>query len=374
MSVLNVGLVGCGMIRRAYLQACGESRWLELAACADLLPERARQACGEAAEHGWGTPRACTFEEMLGDPEIGLVLNITNPRAHYPVSLQALEAGKHVFLEKPLSVLRDEGAALLAAARAHHVTLGCAPDTFLGAGHQTARALLDAGAIGVPSSVTLFFAGPGPDGFHQDPELFFQAGAGPMLDIGVYVLTHVVHYLGPVKRVCGFTKITFPERTVLSEKKRGQTFAVEVPTHVTASLEFANGVLGTFLTSFDIKGRHRLPHIEVYGTEGSLSMGDPNVFSETPKLFRPDAAEKEWQDVEATHGYAGGCRGIGAADLAAALHHRRPPRAGGALAQHVLDIALSIYESAASGSFVEVASTAERPALMPAGVTADITD
>ena len=374
MSAMKVGLVGCGMIRRPYLQACGESKWLELAACADLFPERAEEACKEAEEKGWGNPRPCTLEEILDDPEIGLVMNITNPKAHYPLSLRALEAGKHVYVEKPLCVTREEGEAMLAAAKKHNVLLGCAPDTFLGKGHQTARALIDSGAIGEPTAVSFCFSGPGPDGYHQDPEPGFEAGGGPMFDVGVYVLTHVVNHLGPVKRVCGFSKITFPERKIMSEKKFGQIMKVEIPTHVTASLEFANGVLGTFVTSFDIKGDHQLPRIEIYGTEGSLHIGDPNGFHEASTLFLASDREKGWHEVEATHGYSGKCRGMGGADLVASLANGRPARASGELAHHVLDVGLSIYESAETGTFVDVNSTVDRPSVMPEGVTADIED
>ena len=244
MKTLNVGLVGCGMIRRQYLQACGESKWLNLVACADKIEARAAEACKQAAENGWGTPEPCSYEAMLARDDVHLVMNITNPKAHYPLNLMALEAGKHVYAEKPLCLTREEGQKLMAAADAAGVRLGCAPDTFLGAGHQSARALLDAGAIGEPTAGLLVFVGGGPDGYHEFPELFFQAGAGPLFDIGVYSLTMAINLLGPVKRVTAFTKITFPERKNVKETSPGfgTLFKVEVPTHIAGTLEFANGV------------------------------------------------------------------------------------------------------------------------------------
>jgi len=371
---MNVGIVGCGMIVNPYLQACGESRWLNLVACADLVEDRAAAACAKTAENGWGNPDVCSYEEMLADRNVDLVMNLTNPKAHFGLNIRALEAGKHVHAEKPLCVTREEGRRLLDAAGKNNVRLGCAPDTFLGSGHQTARALIDNGAIGEPASVTMFFAGGGPDGYHEDPEFFFQAGAGPLFDVGVYCLTDVINLLGPVQKVSAMAKTTFSERTVLSKKKYGQKFKVEVPTHVSASLEFANGVVGTFVTSFDIKGGHHLPLIEIYGTEGTLCVPDPNGFGGKPAIFRTAEAGSGWQEVEPTHGYGGTSRGIGAADIAAAVAGERTHRATGELAFHVLDVGLAMYESSDSGRAMEVACKLERPPAFPEGVTADISD
>ena len=374
MTALNVGLVGCGMIRRQYLQACGESSWLNLVACADLQKDRAESACAEVKENGWGDPRPCDFEEMLSDDGVDLVMNITNPKAHYPLNMKALEAGKHVHAEKPLCLTREEGRKLLAAAKANKVRLGCAPDTFLGAGHQTARALVDSGTIGTPTAGTLFFMGAGPDGFHEFPELFFQAGAGPLFDVGVYTLTMAVNLLGPVVRVMGMTKKTFEERKNMKETSPGfgKMFKVDVPTHVTGLLEFSGGVLVTFVTSFDIKGGHRLPFMELYGTEGTLVTANPNKFVDTVTLRQVKGDSREWVEQDMTHGYGGACRGIGAADIAAALAEGRAHRASGELAYHVLDVGLALYESAERGEAVAIESTVERPGAFPAGVTPDI--
>jgi predicted dehydrogenase len=374
MDGMKAAVVGCGMIAvKQYFETLAHTRRLKVTACADLLPERAERACRLMEENAWGRPRPAAFEEILDDPDIGLVLNLTPPAAHHALNLRALRAGKHVYTEKPLALTREEGRAQIEAAAGRGVMLAGAPDTFLGCGHQSARALLDAGRIGEPSSVTLFALGAGPDGYHEDPEWFFKAGAGPLLDMGVYYLTDAVHLLGPIRRVSAFTKITFPERTVLSEKKRGQTFRVDVPTHVTAVLEFVSGVLGTLIASFDTVGGHHLWPIEIHGTEGSMAVPDPNGFAGDVQ-WRAARRRGPWEVVEPTCGLRTLGRGAGAADLAAAAAAGRRPRASAELAYHVLDVCLAIYASAASGRAVNVDSTVQRPAPLPARLDDDITD
>jgi len=371
--MMNVGMVGCGMVaERQYLPACGALSSLNLVACADLHPERAEAFCRKAAEENCGTPETCTFEEMLARDDIDLVMNLTNPKAHFALNRQALDAGKHVYAEKPLAVTREEGQQLVELAARKGVQLGCAPDTFLGSSHQTARALLDSGTIGTPTAAVLSMVGGGPDGYHDDADLFFQRGAGPLMDNGVYPLTNAVNLLGPVRRVSAMTKITFPERTILKEKRYGEKFKVEVPTHVTAVLEFENGVLGTFINSFDVKGAHHVPRLEIYGTEGSLAMGDPNSFNGAPEIALAADRKAGWQAREETHGYGGRYRGVGGAELANAVAAGRPARASGELAYHVLDICCSIYEAADSGRCVEVQSRVERPDPLPEGVVDDM--
>ncbi len=368
---MNVGIVGCGMIRAPYLRTCGRSGLLNLVACSDLLEERALGACREVQDNGWGNPKACSYEEMLQDDGVDMVINITNPTAHYRLNKMALEAGKHVYCEKPLCVTIEEANELLQIAEKNGKLLCCAPDTFLGAGHQATRAAIDSGDIGEPTAAVLFFAGGGPDGYHEYPDFFFQPGAGPMLDIGVYSLTQLITILGPVEDVAGHSKITFPERTVLSSKRFGQKIKVEVPTHVSASLLFKNGVIGTFVTSFDIKGGHNLPHAEIYGTEGTISLPDPNQFNGKPRLFRADDPEKGGRELKLSCGYSGKNRGIGAVDLAASLKNGRRPRASGELAAHVLEVALSIYESADTGRHVRIQSSPQRPEPMPERLVED---
>ena len=371
MEAMNVGIVGCGMIAGDYYKACGESKWLNPMACADLVQSRAEAGCIAFKDNGWGEPSVCSYDEMLANKDIELIFNITTPKAHHPLTLAALNAGKHVYLEKPIAVTREQGQELLAAAKANNVRIGCAPDTWLGCGNQTARAVLDSGIIGEPTAASFFFVGGGPDGYHQDPEFFYQAGGGPMFDVGVYSVSHAVNLLGAVKRVSAFTKKTWTERTILSEKKKGQKMKVEVPTHVSANLEFANGTIATFMTSFDVRGTHSLPLMEIYCTEGSLFLPDPNGFGGQVTVHVKDGEKKV---VEHTHGHSKGVRGVGAADLVAAVRNGRDTRASGEVAYHVLDIGLSLYDSADTGSAVELASTMDRPALMPEGLVEDITD
>ena len=371
MKTLNAGIVGCGMIGAPYYKACGESKWLNPVACADLLPDRAEEACKSIKENSWGEPEPCSYEDMLSNKDIDIIINLTNPKAHHSLSMSALNAGKHIYLEKPLAVTREEGREMLAAAKTNNVRIGCAPDTWLGAAHQTARAILDSGIIGEPTAAAFFFVGGGPDGYHQDPEFFFQHGAGAMFDVGVYSVSHAVHLLGPVKRVSAMAKKTWTERTILSEKKRGQKMKVEVPTHVSANMEFANGTIGTFMTSFDMRGDHSLPNMEIYCTEGSIHIPSPNGFDGEVTVQKKDGKR---EPVEYTHGHAKGVRGIGVVDLAAAVASGREARVSGEVAYHVLDIGLSLYDSSDTGQTVELASTMERPALMPEGLVEDITD
>ena len=375
MRPVNVGIVGCGMIaEKTYFRACGEFSLLNPVACADLEPERAEKGCTAIAENGWGTAVVCSYEKMLANEDIDLVLNLTNPKSHYSLNMRALTAGKHVHSEKPLAVTNEEGKEQLEAARQHNVRLSCAPDTFLGTGHQTARALVDAGAIGEPSAVTLFMVGAGPDGYHEYAEMFFEAGAGPLMDTGVYWLTTAINILGPVARVTAFSKTTFPERTVLHPAREGVKFRPESPTHVTGALEFANGVLGTIIASFDNRGGHHLPDVEIHGTEGSMQVPNPNQFGKSPLVIRHDRRDEGWKEMPATHGCERGIRGLGAAELAAAIGADRPHRASAELAYHVLDVCNAILESAESGQAVAVGSTVERPALMPDGPVSDVLD
>ena len=264
MEQVRVGVIGCGKISGHYFRGCREFPILDVVACADLLPERAREQAEE-----FGIARVLTPEELLADDAVELVVNLTVPAAHHAVSRAAIAAGKHVWSEKPLAVERPEGEELVRAATAAGVLLGCAPDTFLGDGHQTCRKLLDDGWIGTPLHAVGFMAGPGPESWHADPAFFYQRGGGPMFDLGPYTLTCLVHLLGPVRSVTGLTRITHPERLITSEERYGERITVEVPTHVQGLLQFAGGAQALILTSFDVQEAN-LPAIEVYGSEGSL--------------------------------------------------------------------------------------------------------
>ena len=370
---MKVAIVGCGMIaERQYAQAFSRSRWISAAVCCDLVSERAEAMCDALEKAGLERPRVADLDEIVADDDIDLVMNLTNPKAHFPINMKALEAGKHVFAEKPLAVTREEGRKLLETAAEKGVRLGCAPDTILGWGQQTARAALDSGRIGAPSAATMFIMAPGPDGYHEDPEFFFQEGAGPLFDMGVYYVTASVHMFGPVNRVTAFTKTTFPERKVLSEKKYGQPINVEVPTHVTGVIEFKNGVLATIAASFDVVGGHNHPKFEIYGTEGSMDVPDPNTLGGETKVHKARSGDP-WETIEATDGLKEGIRGFGAAEIAAAVSNNRPHRTSAEMSYHVLDVMHTMYDSAEKGCAVKVESAFERPAAIK-GLVNDIED
>lgn len=353
---VKVGIVGCGNISPAYFKGCRPFDILEVVACADIEIDRAR---AKAAE--FGVPRACSVAELLADPEIQIVVNLTIPKAHAAVNLAAIEAGKDAYTEKPFALDRAAGQRVLAAAKERGLLVGCAPDTFLGGGIQTARKLIDDGWIGEPVAATAFMTCHGHEGWHPAPMFYYEQGGGPMLDMGPYYLTALVNLLGPVKRVTGSTRISFPERLITSQPLRGTRVRVEVPTHVAGVIDFANGAIGTIITSFDVWDAH-LPRIEIYGSTGSLSVPDPNGFGGPVSVRR--AGSTTWTEVPHSHSIEVG-RGIGVADMAYALTYRRPNRASGELAYHVLDVMLAFDEASQAGRHVEIASSCARPAALP---------
>jgi predicted dehydrogenase len=356
----RIGVIGCGNISPIYLQAGKRFEILEVVACADIDLERAKARAAE-----FDIPKACSVEELLADPEIDIVVNLTIPKAHGPVGLTVLQAGKSVYNEKPLAALREEAQPLLTTARERGLRVGGAPDTFLGGGLQTCRKLIDDGVIGEPVAATAFMMGHGHESWHPDPEFYYQVGGGPMFDMGPYYLTALINLLGPVRRVTGSTRISFPERTITSQPKYGTKIAVKTPTHIAGVLDFASGAIGTIITSFDVWGHHA-PIIEIYGSEGTLSVPDPNTFGGVVRVRK--AREQEWVEVPLTHGYTQNSRGLGVADMAYALRSGRQHRANGELAYHVLDIMHAIHDASREGRHVEMASTCERPAPLPVGL------
>ncbi len=357
---VKAGIIGCGNISGIYLKNCsGMFEALELKGCADIIPERAREKAGEF------NIRAYEIDELLADPEIRIVINLTVPGAHYDVSMKALEAGKNVYVEKPLSVKREDGREITRLAARKGLLAGGAPDTFLGGGLQTCRKLLDDGWIGRPVGATAFMTGHGPEGWHPNPEFFYKPGGGPLLDMGPYYLTALISLLGPVKRVTGSANISFPERTATCKEKFGQVIKVEVPTHVAGVLDFQCGAVATLITSFDVWGS-RLPRIELYGSEGTLSLPDPNKFEGPVYLKRHDTPD--WREIPLTHSYTDNSRGIGAADMACALLTGRKHRANSEMTFHVLDVMQGILDASASGAHYIPESACERPAALPSGL------
>jgi len=360
ISKTKIAIIGCGNISGIYLQAPRTFGILEIVACTDLVMERAR---ARAAEHQ--VPKACSLEEILADPEIQIVVNLTNPAAHAEVALKAVEAGKSVYNEKPLTVALEDGQQLLAKAKAQGVRVGGAPDTFLGGGLQTCRKLIDDGWIGEPVGATAFMLGHGHESWHPNPDYYYQPGAGPMFDMGPYYLTALVNLMGPVKRVTGSARITFPERIITSQPLYGTIIKVNTPTHVAGIMDFAGGAIGTIITSFDVWA-HELPRIEIYGAEGSLSVPDPNTFDGPVRIRR--ASAKEWSEIPLTHGYTENSRGLGVADMAYALCSGRPHRASGEMAYHVLEVMHAFLASSREGKHIEITSRCSRPAPLPLGL------
>ncbi len=357
---VKVGVMGCGNISPIYFKNSKKLDILDFVACADLIPERA-----EARAREFDIPKACTPAELLADPEIEVVLNITIPNAHAEVAFRAIEAGKCVYNEKPLTIAREDGQKLLRMAGEKGLLVGGAPDTFLGGGIQTCRKLIDDGWIGEPVAATAFMTCHGHESWHPDPEFYYKAGGGPMFDMGPYYLTALVNLIGPVRRVSGSTRITFSERTITSAKKYGAKIEVEVPTHVVGLLDFANGAIGTIMTSFDVWSAN-LPRIEIYGSAGSLSVPDPNTFG-GPVLVRRAGAQV-WSEAPLAFGYVENSRGLGLADLCYALRSGRRHRANESLTYHVLDVMHAIHDASNDGRHVMVESTCERPAPLPMGL------
>jgi predicted dehydrogenase len=357
MKKTTIGIIGCGNIAPAYIRGSRPFEFLDLAFCADQDQSRAEDF---AQTHGL---TALPADALLAEPSIDVILNLTVPLAHKEVSLAALDAGKHVYGEKPLAVNWEDGQEILNTAERNRLQVGCAPDTFLGGGLQTCRQVIDSGKIGQPVAATAFMVSHGPESWHPNPFFFYQPGGGPLLDMGPYYLTALVHLLGPVKQVVGLTRTSFPVRTATSAEHFGKEIQVNVPTHVSALLDFESGAAATMIISFDI-WHANLPRIEIYGAEGTLSVPDPNNFG-GPVGIRL-AGATDWMDVSLSYS-AEVARGIGLADMVVALQKGRSPRASGLLAGHVLEIMEAINTSSTRGTSIEITTRPERPESLPLG-------
>lgn len=350
---VGVGVVGTGVISDEYLRNLTAFPDLRVLAVADLDPER---AAARAARHG--VPRACRVDELLADPGIEVVVNLTVPAAHVDVGLAALEAGKHVWSEKPLALDRAGARALLDLADRRGLRVACAPDTVLGAGWQTARRAVDAGLIGEPRTALALFQTPGPESWHPAPEFLFQAGGGPLLDMGPYYLTGLVHLFGPIRRVTATGGRARDTRVIGSGPRAGAEFPVTVPTTVTALVEFVRGGSAQAVFSFD-SALTRTGFVEISGTGGTAVLPDPNRFDGDTVLHLPEGAK-----TLAAQGHTAS-RGTGVLELARSLRVGEPARASGGLAYHVLDAMLATEESIARGGAVDVGSTVEPPPALP---------
>jgi predicted dehydrogenase len=347
----RVAIIGCGAISPRYAKTLNELGSVTLAAVADGIPERAQAL---ATEHG---AAVMTVDEILADTTIDAVVNLTPPLAHGPVTRSILQAGKAAFSEKPLAVDMAEGQALVELAAAQGVRFGCAPDTFLGAGLQLARAAIDRGDIGVPLAATGFFLGFGPEYFLPNPNFFYEHGGGPLLDMGPYYLTALVQLLGPAVAVTASGRISRAQRPIMNGERLGEMMDVSVLTHVSSVVEFASGPLATLVTSFDVAATdHR--NIEIYGSEGTLSVPDPNFFGGAVRVKR--FREEEWTELDPLTPNVPQQRGIGLADMMWAQRTGRPHRASATLALHVLDIMTSALSSVESGQKATLSTTCER--------------
>ncbi len=337
-NTMNVGIIGCGNISEIYLTNLS-SRFpaVKLIACADLDEARAAE---KAAKHGI---EARSVAKLLASSDIDIVVNLTIPLAHAVVSEAALKAGKHVYTEKPLTATRADGARLVKLAAANRLRIGGAPDTFLGAGIRTCRELIRSNAIGSVVGGSANMLCPGHESWHPDPAFYYKKGGGPILDMGPYYLTALVDLLGPIAGVSAVARTSFPERMVASGPKKGEWIPVEVPTHVAGLIRFDAGAVVSLSMSFDVQA-NRMPPIELWGTEGSLAVPDPNTFG-GPILLKKKG-DTEWVEQALPAEWADNSRGLGVADMAAAIMENRPARASGALCYHVLDAMEGLHDAA----------------------------
>jgi predicted dehydrogenase len=357
-----MGVIGCGQISAIYLKNCTQTfPILDVVACADLMPELAQQRAAE-----FGVPRACTVEELLADPEIEIVLNLAAPQAHAALNVQVLEAGKHVYTEKPFALSAPDADRVIELARARGLRVGCAPDTFLGAGLQTCRKLIDDGWIGTPYAASgLILMGNAYEGTGSKFPALLGLGWDPLFDMAPYYLTALVMLLGPARRVSGSVGQVHREITVTNPRSHrcGETFPIGAPQTGVATIDFGGGPIASLVAAKESFGY--TPRLEIYGTEGILYAPDPNMFSGPISIKQPSG---EVVGVPFSHGFAENSRGIGVADMAHAIRSGRGHRANGDLARHVLDITLGIFESSRAERHVAITHRCERPAPLPLGV------
>ncbi len=385
MRTVKVGIIGCGVISGIYLENM-TTRYtqLEVVAVADMFVEKAREA---AEKHG--IAKACGVDELLADPEIEIVINLTIPAAHHEINMAALKAGKHVYCEKPLAMTLKQGKEIVDFARKSNLLVGCAPDTFMGAGLQTCKKAIEDGWIGQPVFATANFVCHGHEPWHPAPTFYYKKGAGPMMDMGPYYLTAMVALMGPIKKTYCLAKKTFDQRRITSSSPmKGTMIDVEVPTHYSGLIEFESGVSANINMSFDV-WQSELPMFEIHGTDGSMSVPDPNFFGGPVKVLRGesmidaidglavgDAVDKFhstemkdlFKELPMPYHQMVNMRGLGVLDMAYAMVEGRSHRANGDLACHVLEALISFDVSAKTGQPYEMTSTCDLPDVIPQGL------
>ncbi|WP_176084113.1 Gfo/Idh/MocA family oxidoreductase [Martelella sp. HB161492] len=363
---LGVGILGCGNISTTYFRLAPLFKGLNVLACADIN----RSAAMLRAEE-FGVAEQ-SVDELLDNDEIDVIVNLTIPDAHFAVSQRILEAGKHVYSEKPLVLSLSEGEILGRLAAEKGLSVGCAPDTFLGGAHQLARAHIDSGAIGRITSGTCHVMSPGMEMWHPNPDFFFLPGGGPVLDLGPYYIANLINLIGPVKRVGALTSMAHETRTITSQPRRGAVIPVKTPTNIHALLEFVSGATITLSASWDVWA-HRHGPMELYGTEGSLFVPDPNFFGGTVEASgrnRDIVSLPAWEhpfgiaNQESPQGPRANYRTAGLADMALALIEGRDARCSLDRALHGVDVMTSILKSGETGAFVTLSTTCTQPAAL----------
>ena len=381
--MMRIGIVGVGAISGIYLKNITNMfQEIEVIGVCDLIRERAEKAVEE-----YNIPKLYEdMHELFADPEVDLVLNLTRPYEHFDVTMGALKAGKNVYSEKPLGATFEEGLELVKYAKEHNLLIGGAPDTFLGAGIQTSKKLIDDGFIGDVVGASAYMVCRGHETWHPDPEFYYKFGGGPMLDMGPYYITALINLLGPVKSVAGMSKITFPQRTITSAPHYGDIIDVDVPTYITGLMQFRSGVIGTIFTTFDAYVAE-VPRIEIYGSKGTLSVPDPNTFGGPVRLYRaagpkplkgdPALIKPEppkFQEIPLLFDYPDTSRALGLADMAKAIETGRARRASSDVTLHVIEVLTSFNKSSAEHRFVDMTTTMEPAAPMVQGLMAGVLD
>lgn len=378
MRKVKIGIIGCGVISHTYISNIKSMfGWLEIAACADSMKEKAEEVASK-----YSIPKACSTEELLEDDQIDIVINLTIPAAHTEVNQRILRAGKHVYCEKPFALNLKDAKATIELAKSKGLMIGCAPETFMGAGLQTCRKVIDEGWIGKPISATANMISYGTETWHSSPEFYYKKGSGPMMDMGPYYLTALVSLLGPIRRTACFSSIGNQTRKIYSNPLRGKSIEVEVPTTYTGIMEFESGVHANINMSFDI-WMSTLPKLEIYGTEGTLIVPDPNMFGGQVKIFRKEKV------LDSLNLYGGNTkpyttdfehlqeipqvyqqpleymRGMGVLDMAFALVNGRKHRTNEEMILHVTEALLSFDTIANDNATYQMTTTCSRPDPMP---------
>ncbi len=356
---LGIGILGCGNISAAYMRLAPLFRGIEVRACADISEAAAKARAEEF------NLRAESVDGLLAADDVDIIVNLTVPAAHYEVSRKVLEAGKHVYSEKPFVLSVTEGQALAAIAEPKGLRIGSAPDTFMGGAHQLARHLIDSDAVGKITSGTCFVQSPGMEMWHPNPDFFFQAGGGPILDLGPYYVSNLVQLLGPVKRVCAMSSSGSEERTITSQPRFGEKIKVETPTTIHAVLQFHSGAQITYCASWDV-WQHGHSNMELYGREGTLHVPDPNFFGGEVRMTEQRGfvnIAENWQHPFSKTNDRGHAnyRTAGLADMARGILDNRPHRCSLEFALHAVDVMTSILASGESGQFVDITTTCSRP-------------